>query len=48
VIALLVDLRGFGAVVRWTAPFPLLAIVLIWLFLPETNGKELEQSAKLE
>ena len=48
VIALLVDLRGFGAVVRWTAPFPVLAIVLIWLFLPETNGKELEQSAKLE
>jgi MFS transporter, putative metabolite:H+ symporter len=48
VIALLVDLRGFGEVVRWTAPFPLLAIVLIWLFLPETNGQELEQSAKLE
>ncbi len=48
VIALLVDLRGFGEVVRWTAPFPLLAIVLIWIFLPETNGQELEQSAKLE
>jgi len=47
VIATLVDLRGFGEVVRWTAPFPLLAIVLIWAFLPETNGKELEQSAKL-
>jgi putative MFS transporter len=44
-IGLMVDSLGFGPVIRMTAPFPLLAIVLIWLLLPETKGRELEETA---
>lgn len=45
VLAQFVDAFGFGAVMRWTALFPILAVILIWLFLPETKGRELEQTA---
>jgi putative MFS transporter len=47
VIAPLVDSYGWGDVVRMTAPFPALAIVLIWILLPETKGRELEQTAEV-
>ena len=38
---------GWGAAVRYTAVFPLLALGLIFLFLPETRGRELEDTAQL-
>jgi putative MFS transporter len=46
-IGALVDSHGWGSVIRMTAPFPALAIVLIWILLPETKGRELEQTAKV-
>jgi hypothetical protein len=27
--------------------FPLVAVVLIWVFLPETRGRELERTAEV-
>jgi putative MFS transporter len=44
--ALAVDV-GWGAAVRWTAVFPLLALGFIFLFLPETKGRELEETSAL-
>jgi putative MFS transporter len=44
-IGLFVESLGWGGVMRLTAVFPLIAIVLIWLLLPETKGRELEQTA---
>ncbi len=38
---------SWGAATKPTAIFPLLALVLIFLFLPETNGKELEETASM-
>jgi len=38
---------GWGASVRVTAICPLIAVVLIWIMLPETKGKELEQTSSL-
>lgn len=38
---------SWGAAIRPTAIFPLIALVLIWLWLPETNGKELEETAAM-
>ncbi len=38
---------SWGAAIRPTAVFPLIALVLIWLLLPETNGKELEETAAM-
>jgi putative MFS transporter len=37
---------GWGRVVRCTALFPLLALLLVWWLLPETRGLELEQSSE--
>lgn len=37
---------GWGPPLRWTALFPVLALVLIWLWLPETRGRELEEIAE--
>jgi putative MFS transporter len=39
---------GWGAAVRVTAIFPLLALLLILYFMPETNARELEDTARLE
>lgn len=38
---------GWGAAVRTTAIFPLLALVLIVVFLPETAGRDLDETAEL-
>ena len=38
---------GWGASVRVTALAPLIAVVLIWIMLPETTGKELEETSAL-
>lgn len=38
---------GWGAAVRMTAVFPFLVVVLIYLLLPETGSKELEETAAL-
>jgi putative MFS transporter len=45
VIGQLVAVHGWGSVLRATAVFPLVAIGLIWWFLPETKGRELEHVA---
>lgn len=41
-----VDL-GWGTAVRYTAVFPLIALALIFWLLPETRGRELEDTARL-
>jgi putative MFS transporter len=46
-IGLFVDSLGWGAIMRLTPIFPLIAIVLIWVLLPETKGRELEQTAEV-
>lgn len=43
----LVTSFGWGGVLRVTAIFPLLALALIWLLLPETRARELEDTAGL-
>ncbi|MFZ5897299.1 MAG: MFS transporter [Myxococcota bacterium] len=44
-IGFLAEQMGWGAVVRSTAIFPVLACLLIWVWLPETRGRELEETA---
>jgi MFS transporter, putative metabolite:H+ symporter len=39
---------GWGPVIRGSVVFPLVALVLLLLFLPETRGRELEDTARLE
>ena len=46
-VALAAESIGLGAAVRATAAFPLLALVLILLGLPETAGRELEETSAL-
>jgi putative MFS transporter len=38
---------GWGAAVRVTAVFPLIAVLLIFVLLPETKQRELEETAAL-
>jgi MFS transporter, putative metabolite:H+ symporter len=38
---------GWGAAVRMTAIFPVIALIMILAFLPETKGRELEQTSAL-
>ncbi len=38
---------GWGHAVRWTAVFPILALILIMRLLPETRALELEETAAL-
>ncbi len=38
---------GIGPAIASTAIFPMLALALIWLWLPETKGKELEETSAL-
>lgn len=45
VVGYLADRNGYGPTVGATAIFPLLALGLIVALLPETRGKELEQTA---
>jgi putative MFS transporter len=47
-VGLAAESVGWGAAVRATAVFPILALVLIWIGLPETAGRELEETAALE
>lgn len=47
VIGLVADDIGWGWAIRATLPFPLIALVLILVLLPETVGKELEETAAL-
>jgi putative MFS transporter len=44
-IGVLVTQWGWGATIRWTGAFPILALALILLFLPETGKKELEETS---
>jgi len=46
-VGLAAESIGWGAAVRATAAFPILALVLIWIGLPETAGRELEETAAL-
>ncbi len=39
---------GWGPAVAITAIFPLIALGLIWAWMPETSGKELEETSGLE
>ncbi len=41
------DAVGWGPAVASTAIGPVLALILIWRWLPETSGRELEDTAKL-
>jgi len=47
VVGLAAQQVGWGAAVRWTAVFPLLALILILRLLPETRALELEETAGL-
>jgi hypothetical protein len=35
-------------VLRVSVVFPLAALVLLWIFLPETRGRELEQTSAVD
>ncbi len=39
---------GWGKAVAATSIFPIVALALIWLILPETRGKELEETSRVE
>ncbi len=47
VVSYLSERAGWGPVMAATAVFPLLALGVIWLALPETRGRELEETASL-
>lgn len=47
VIGLFVQQHGWGLPMRFTVVFPLLALALIFLWLPETNARELEETSKV-
>ncbi|HET7541387.1 MAG TPA: MFS transporter [Polyangiaceae bacterium] len=38
---------GWSTTLAATAAFPLFALILIWVLLPETRGRELEETARL-
>ena len=46
-VGILSERIGWGAAVRMTAIFPIVALVMILAFLPETRGRELEQTSAL-
>lgn len=46
-VAQLVPALGWGRTLSLTAAFPILALALIWLWLPETAGRELQESPRL-
>ena len=45
VVGFAAERAGWGAAVRSTTVFPLLALVLLLLWMPETRGRELEDTA---
>jgi putative MFS transporter len=47
VVGLVASTHGWGFAVSLTAIAPLLALALIWLLLPETRGRELEETSAL-
>lgn len=38
---------GYGAIIAPTAIFPIIALVLVWALLPETKGRELEDTSRV-
>lgn len=46
-VGALIPRFGWGLTLAATTAFPLLALVLIWIMLPETRGRELEETAQL-
>ncbi|MGC4094760.1 MAG: MFS transporter [Polyangiaceae bacterium] len=44
-IGYLVEQLGWSSVLRATAIFPAIACILMWVYLPETRGRELEETA---
>jgi putative MFS transporter len=47
IVTLLVPVYGWGPTLTATTIFPLLALIAIWVALPETRGRELEETASL-
>lgn len=47
IVGALAQELGWGPVIRTTAVFPILALVLVYWLLPETRGRELEETAAL-
>jgi putative MFS transporter len=47
IVGVLAEKGGWGPVVRFTVVFPVIALFLVLSLLPETRGKELEQTAGL-
>jgi putative MFS transporter len=48
IVGYLAPMWGWGQAVRVTVIFPIVALVLILVFLPETAGKELEETSRLD
>lgn len=46
-VSVLVEPLGWGRAISVTAGFPLVALLLIWRWLPETAGKDLDEPAQL-
>ena len=46
-VGIIASSQGWGPAVSLTTIFPLLALALIWLLLPETKGRELEETSAL-
>ncbi|HEX2674548.1 MAG TPA: MFS transporter [Polyangiaceae bacterium] len=46
-VGALIPRFGWGMTLAATTAFPLLALILIWITLPETRGRELEETASL-
>lgn len=47
IVGVAAETWGWGASVRLTAICPLLAVMLVWVLLPETRAKELEETSAL-
>ncbi len=45
VLGIFAESAGWGPVLAWTGLFPIAAVALIWLLLPETSGRELEDTS---
>ena len=45
VLGAFAETTGWGAAIRSTAVFPLIAIALVFAFFPETNRRSLEETA---
>jgi len=46
-VGALIPRFGWGTTLAATTAFPLLALIVIWFTLPETRGRELEETARL-